>query len=76
MSDEPKLEWYTVVSKEIGRPYAPLIYSNVLAVSVKDALRFERGRFGEPHFRVLRGYKKHEAPKDIRSLPQSPPRES
>ena len=53
---EPQLGWYTVKSFEIGT--GRILYSNILAVSVEDALRFERGRFGEPFFRILTAFPK------------------
>lgn len=53
---KPQLGWYTVKSVEIGT--GRIFYSNIWAVSVEDALRFESGRFGAPFFRILTAFPK------------------
>lgn len=56
MISDKRLSVYTVES--ICLNTHRMLYSNVTATSVKDALAFERGYFGEPFFRVLRAYPK------------------
>ena len=48
------LSSYTVESLELSTNRT--VKGNIQAVSVEDALRFERAYFGEPHYRVLRAY--------------------
>lgn len=58
-TDAPKLGWYTVESLELNQgPYGRIVRSNILAVSVEDALFLERASFGYPFFKVLRAWPK------------------